>query len=92
MAMLEKIEAMDADECLIKIAEVLDKYGAYPWPPPPWWESYKSTRGNLRQPDKHSNWYADHARWFETKQRDSPDGLVRFYLRFRDDEFLDDED
>ena len=31
MAMLADIEALDPDEFLVKMADALDKHGAYPW-------------------------------------------------------------
>jgi hypothetical protein len=83
--MIEDIEAVDADECLVKIADILDRYGAYPWPAPPWWEKYEAAKGDLRRPDKSAEWYADCVRLFGVAKGNSVDGVVRFSLRFRND-------
>lgn len=85
MAMLADIEAASADECLVKIADVLDKYRAYPWPAPSWWEKYETSKGNLRHPDRDSEWYVAHDAAFAKAKGKTPDGIVRFTLRFRND-------
>lgn len=85
MAMLADIEASSADEVLSKISAVLQKYGAYPWPEPPWWDKYKAAKGNLLLPDRNADWYKDHVEWFKGAQQKSKDGVVRFALRFRAD-------
>jgi hypothetical protein len=82
--MLTDIETSDPDEFLVKMADALDKHGAYPWPPPPWWKLYeRRSGGSIRDPVKTDPWYREHIESFKSARTASVDGIVRVTLRFR---------